>query len=232
MKTTTSALPVTSSSRMNTIGSPFFVVSCLIAPTMPPTVTTSPSRRRSSSASAQSVLRRSWSRIACERVLADVEAERLLLQPQELVLLELARAAIGGWCAARSSSAVAEVEDRALAGEPVGLRRAGRSESACSSASSIPCRERARRVERAALDERLERALVHHLRVDPLGEVPERLERPPSSRAATIARAAESPTFLTAFRPKRILPSTTAKSHCGARSRRAAAPRSPSRGTR
>ncbi len=36
---------------------------------------------------------------------------------------------------------------------------------------------------------------------------------PPSSRAATIARAAESPTFLTAFRPKRILPSTTAKSH-------------------
>ena len=36
----------------------------------------------------------------------------------------------------------------------------------------------------------------------------------PSPRAATIARAAESPTFLTAFRPKRILPSTTAKSHC------------------
>ena len=36
---------------------------------------------------------------------------------------------------------------------------------------------------------------------------------PPSSRAATIARAAESPTFLTAFSPNRILPSTTAKSH-------------------
>ena len=36
---------------------------------------------------------------------------------------------------------------------------------------------------------------------------------PPSSRACTIARAAESPTFLTAFSPKWILPSTTAKSY-------------------
>jgi hypothetical protein len=36
----------------------------------------------------------------------------------------------------------------------------------------------------------------------------------PFSRAATIARAAVSPTFFTAFRPKRIFPSTTAKSHC------------------
>ena len=35
---------------------------------------------------------------------------------------------------------------------------------------------------------------------------------PPSPRARTIASAAASPTFLTAFRPKRILPSTTAKS--------------------
>jgi hypothetical protein len=36
----------------------------------------------------------------------------------------------------------------------------------------------------------------------------------PSSRAATIARAADSPTFLTAFSPKRICVSTTAKSAC------------------
>ena len=35
---------------------------------------------------------------------------------------------------------------------------------------------------------------------------------PPSARAATILCAAVSPTFFTAFRPKRILPSTTAKS--------------------
>ena len=37
---------------------------------------------------------------------------------------------------------------------------------------------------------------------------------PFSSRSATIARAHVSPTFLTAFRPKRIFPSTTAKSVC------------------
>ena len=37
---------------------------------------------------------------------------------------------------------------------------------------------------------------------------------PPSSRARMIARVAASPTFLTAFSPKRILPSTTAKSVC------------------
>ena len=37
---------------------------------------------------------------------------------------------------------------------------------------------------------------------------------PPSSRAATIARHVASPTFFTAFSPKRILPSTTAKSTC------------------
>ena len=37
---------------------------------------------------------------------------------------------------------------------------------------------------------------------------------PFSSRSATIARAHVSPTFFTAFRPKRIFPSTTAKSFC------------------
>ena len=35
---------------------------------------------------------------------------------------------------------------------------------------------------------------------------------PPLSRAATIAAAAASPTFFTALSPKRIFPSTTAKS--------------------
>jgi hypothetical protein len=37
---------------------------------------------------------------------------------------------------------------------------------------------------------------------------------PPSSRAATIARHVASPTFFTALSPKRIFPSTTAKSTC------------------
>ena len=36
---------------------------------------------------------------------------------------------------------------------------------------------------------------------------------PPSSRARMIARAAASPMPFTALSPKRILPSTTAKSH-------------------
>ena len=37
---------------------------------------------------------------------------------------------------------------------------------------------------------------------------------PPSSRALMIVRQASSPTPLTALSPKRILPSTTAKSIC------------------
>ena len=90
---------------------------------MPPTVTISPSRRRSSSASAQSVLRRSWSRIAVQRMLGDVEAERLLLEPQQLALLVLVARRSAGGGAALGSGLVAEVEDRALAGEPVGLLR-------------------------------------------------------------------------------------------------------------
>ena len=58
-----STLPVMSSSRRNTIASPRFVVMCRTPATMPPIVTTSPSRRRSSSATVASDLRRSWSRI-------------------------------------------------------------------------------------------------------------------------------------------------------------------------
>ncbi len=50
----------------------------------------SPSRRRSSSASVASVLRRNCSRTPCERVFRDVEPERFLLEPQQLGLLELA----------------------------------------------------------------------------------------------------------------------------------------------
>ena len=218
---------------MNTIGSPFFVVSCLSAPTMPPTVTTSPSRRRSSSASGQSVLRRSCSRIdAVERVLRDVEAERSPSRSRrQLALLELLRrrAARGGVGRARPArrrgrrSSPARRADRPAA-PPQRERRLERVEH--------PSPRRAGRVERAALDERLERPLVRR----PAGRrAPQKsqidVNGPPSSRAATIARAADSPTFFTAFRPNRIFPSTTAKSHA-TRSRRAAAPRSPSRGRR
>ena len=59
LKTTTSTEPVGSSSGRKTIGSPRFVGVCLTSETIPPTVTISPSRRRSSSPSVASVLRRS-----------------------------------------------------------------------------------------------------------------------------------------------------------------------------
>src|SRR4029450_3899287 len=86
---------------------------------------------------------------------------------------------------------------------------------------------RAGRVERSALHERLERSLVRGSRIDSLAEVPDRGERPalvaraddrarrrarPRSRGRMIAPAAGSPTFFTAESPKRIFPSTTAKS--------------------
>src|SRR3954468_11551427 len=105
-------------------------------------------------------------------MLGDVETERLLLLAQQLVLLVLLAA----------DRRVLELlldlgEKRALAAQPlvrgalaVGERVLERLEH--------PAARGAGRVERAALDQRLERALVHRLRVDALGEVPERGERP------------------------------------------------------
>jgi len=71
-----------------------------------------------------------------------------------------------------------------------------------------PAPRRPGRIQRAALDQRLQRPLVRALRIYPLGEVPQGFERSPPPRApAMIARApAGSPTFLTAFSPKRNLP--------------------------
>ena len=77
---------------------------------------------------------------------------------------------------------VAEVEDRSLAGEPVGLLLAAPRERLLE-ALQHPAPRAAGGVQGAALDERLQRPLVHDLRVDPLGEVPERVER-----AALLAR--------------------------------------------
>src|SRR5262245_62906512 len=69
------------------------------------------------------------------------------------------------------------VKDGALAGEPVGLLLPAPRERGL---ERLPhaAPSRARRVERAALDERLERALVHELRVDALAEVPDGREEP------------------------------------------------------
>src|SRR5207244_5331210 len=71
---------------------------------------------------------------------------------------------------------LAEVEDRALAEQLVGLLLLAPRERLLE-ADEHPAPRRSGRVERAALDERLERALVHDLRVDALGEVPDRRER-------------------------------------------------------
>src|SRR5439155_13808564 len=117
-----------------------------------------------------------------ERMLRDVEAERLLLEPQELVLVELVareRRMVHGL------RLVAEIEDGAL---PEAARlvagAAGAERLVEHGEHRLP-----RAGQRAALDERLERALVDDRRVDALGEVPDRLERAaflacPDGRAA------------------------------------------------
>ena len=145
---------------------------------MPPTVTNSPSRRRSISVSAQSVLRRELGAHALERMLGDVEAERLLLEPQQLALVELGRGE-------RRMLHLDRLVASPKAPSKIEAWPASRSAemrwpwpSAASSAVEHPEPRGTGRVERSALHERLERALVQHLRVDALGELPDRLERP------------------------------------------------------
>src|SRR4051794_6910720 len=77
---------------------------------------------------------------------------------------------------------LAEIEDRALTEQLVGLLRLPPRERVLE-AREHPIPRRPGRIERAALHQRLERALVHRRRIDPLGEVPERRER-----AALLAR--------------------------------------------
>ena len=102
------------------------------------------------------------------------------------------------------------VEDRGLAGEPVG-RLLGAVRERVVEHREHPHPRGAGRVEGAALDERLERALTTCGSARSVNSQSD-ANAPPPSPARTIASAAASPTFLTAFRPKRILPSTTAKS--------------------
>src|SRR6185437_5603648 len=112
-----------------------------------------------------------------QRMIGDVEAEGLLLQLEELVLRELA----GGdrrmmACRRVAPVRVAEVEDRPLAEQLVGLLLLAPGECLLETFEH-PSPRRPRRVERPTLDERLERALVDGLRVDALGEIPDRRER-------------------------------------------------------
>src|SRR5918995_3690732 len=105
-------------------------------------------------------------------MLGDVEAERLLLEPQELALVELGRRE--HWMLYLDGLVLAErsVEDRGLAGKPIGRDALAVAECGVEGREhSEPCR--ARGVERPALHERLERPLVQHLRVDALGQLPD-----------------------------------------------------------
>src|SRR5437870_7989439 len=82
-----------------------------------------------------------------------------------------------------AGGAAVQIEDRALAEQLVGLLLLPPGERLLEAGEHALAR-RARGVEPAAFDERLERALEHDLRVDPLGEVAERGARP-----ALLARA-------------------------------------------
>ncbi len=145
---------------------------------MPPTVTISPSRRRSRSVERAVGLPPQLALDALERMLRDVEAERLLLEAQQLALVELARRDRRVVPLGRAHRRSSKRRRRSTPG-PRCRSWANRwpSPSALSSTASMPDPAGAGRVERSALDERLERALVHGLRVGALGELPDRLER-------------------------------------------------------
>ena len=147
---------------------------------MPPTVTTSPSRRRSSSASRQSVLRSQLPRAPLSSGCSETySAEALLLEPQQILLAVLARTASVGWC--RSGTPVSAPPPRSKIEPWPESRSAWWRDPQPEISSSMledPAPRRPGRAERAALRERLERPLVHELRIDALGEVPDGRERP------------------------------------------------------
>src|SRR5262249_19890310 len=112
-----------------------------------------------------------------EGMLGDVEPERLLLQPQQLVLVPLLDGNVRVVLRLRLGVVEAEVEDRTLAGETVCRMAIAPGERGLE-AFEHPLARGAGRVERAALDQRLQGTLVDDSRIDSLREVPDRLERP------------------------------------------------------
>ena len=113
-----------------------------------------------------------------ERVLGDVDPERLLLEREQIRLLELPRRDLRVHLGRRRLLA-AEVEDRALAEQPVGLLAPAPRECVVDHLEH-PAPRCSRRVQRAALDQRLERALVGDRGVDPFREIPEGGKRAPA----------------------------------------------------
>ena len=169
-----------------TIGSPRFVVTCLTAGddaadrhdlAVAPALELA---ERRVGLAAQLVAH------ARERMLGDVEAERLLLEPQQLRLLELA----GGdrrMVRARPPSRLRVAEAARRRSTPGPSSRSAASfcpcASACSSTPSIPIRVAPVESSAPHLTSDSSDALVDDLRVDALGEVPDRRER-----AALLAR--------------------------------------------
>ncbi len=117
-----------------------------------------------------------------ERMGRDEQAERLLLGGQQLGAVELdAEGSARGWVwpvtgRRRIPAAEPEVEDRALADQRVLL---GLLPGALGLLEhvSMPLRRGAGGAEGAALDQRLDRLLVHRAAVDPGAEVPQVPER-------------------------------------------------------
>src|SRR3954464_14995456 len=107
----------------------------------------------------------------------DPQTERLFLEVEELALLVLVRRDRGVMARLGLAGLLEQVEDRALALVAGVVLAAAPGERLVEDVDHALARG-AGRVERAAFDQRLERALVDDLRVDPLGEVPDRLERP------------------------------------------------------
>ena len=142
-----------------------------------------------------------------QRMLGDVQPEHLLLEAQQLALVELVRRArrmvLGLHLLDRR-----EVEDRALAGEPIGLvllaqphRLLEHLELPLREPGSAPHFTSASSTRLFDTDGSTRSAKSQ---IDSNG--------PSASRAAMIERHAPSPTPFTALRPKRIFPPTTAKS--------------------
>ena len=122
---------------------------------------------------------------ALERVLGDEEADRLLLDREQLGAGRTPRSGSAGASGRRTArrrrplaAEAAEVEDRALADLRVELRLLARRPAPDSSTVEHAPARGAGRAERAALDQRLDRLLVDGAAVDALAEVPQRRERP------------------------------------------------------
>ena len=114
-----------------------------------------------------------------ERMARHEDAERLALARQQLLLLELARGhrRVRAAAATADGGVVEALEEVRLAGVAIGLRLAPRLHGLVEH-QQHPAARIARRIERARADQALQHAARHVLRVDALGDVPDRDEAP------------------------------------------------------